>query len=281
MVSHASNPTADPLGGGRLRVFFSTRDAMNRSHIAAAVFDMHPKPRLVDLSSEPLVVPGDAGTFDDSGASMACLARSGGALFLYFLGWNLCRTVPWRNSIGLALSEDAGRSFRKISPAPIVDRSAVDPYSLSYPWVINEEGSWKMWYGSNLRWGSQEKDMDHVIKCAESKDGISWRRGGSVALALSQAGEYALARPCVLREGGLYRMWFTHRGAAYRLGYAESDDGVAWRRHFRADLPDVSADGWDSEMITYPCVFDCDGARYMLYNGNRYGRSGFGLALLQ
>jgi hypothetical protein len=281
MVSHASNPTAEPLGNGRLRVFFSTRDAMNRSHIAAAVFDMHPEPRLIDLSSEPLVVPGDAGTFDDSGASMACLARADGALFLYYLGWNLCKTVPWRNSIGLALSVDAGRSFRKVSAAPIVDRSGVDPYSLSYPWVAHEPGSWKMWYGSNLRWGSLERDMDHVIKYAESKDGIAWQRNGSVAIPLSQQGEYALARPCVLRDGGLYRMWFTHRGAAYRIGYAESNDGLSWRRDLGADVPGVSADGWDSEMITYPCVFDCDGARYMLYNGNRYGRSGFGLALHQ
>jgi hypothetical protein len=31
-------------------------------------------------------------------------------------------------------------------------------------------------------------------------------------------------------------------------------------------------------MVVYGYVFDWDGRRYMLYNGNRYGRTGFGLA---
>jgi len=34
-------------------------------------------------------------------------------------------------------------------------------------------------------------------------------------------------------------------------------------------------------MMCYPHVFTCDGAAYMLYNGNRFGREGFGLAVLE
>jgi hypothetical protein len=43
---------------------------------------------------------------------------------------------------------------------------------------------------------------------------------------------------------------------------------------------DVSEEGWDSEMMCYPYVFDHKGERYMLYNGNGYGKSGFGIAKL-
>jgi hypothetical protein len=136
-----------------------------------------------------------------------------------------------------------------------------------------------MWYGSNLRWGADQRDMDHVIKYAESGDGISWRRGGKVALPLSGPGEFALARPCVLESEGRYRMWFAHRGDRYRLGCARSADGIDWTRDPAPDVPQASPSGWDSEMVTYPCVFELGGARYMLYNGNGYGRSGFGIAV--
>ena len=74
-------------------------------------------------------------------------------------------------------------------------------------------------------------------------------------------------------------MWYCYRGDAYRIGYAESADGVEWVR--RDDLAGITASehGWDSQMVAYPCVFDCDGARYMLYNGDGYGRTGIGLAV--
>jgi len=41
----------------------------------------------------------------------------------------------------------------------------------------------------------------------------------------------------------------------------------------------VSESGWDSQMVEYPFVFDHAGARYMLYSGNTFGQTGFGLAV--
>lgn len=281
MASHATNPTAQDLGGGRLRVYFSSRDRDRRSRVASAVFELSPSPRLLDLGPSPLVEPGPAGAFDDSGCSMGCVAASGDRLLLYYVGWNLGVTVPWRNSIGLAVSTDGGITFAKASPAPALDRGPHDPFSLSYPWVLRDRGLWRMWYGSNLRWGANERDMDHVIKYAESDDGAAWRRDGRVAIPLSGPGEYAIARPCVLPAGGGYRMWFAHRGERYRIGCAGSADGLTWKRDPDPPVPQASASGWDSEMVTYPCVFDLGGARYMLYNGNGYGRTGFGLAIAE
>jgi hypothetical protein len=120
--------------------------------------------------------------------------------------------------------------------------------------------------------------MRHVIKCAESDDGLNWRRSGRVALGLAGGAETALARPCVLRDETGYHLWFSHRGDRYRIGYAQSADGLQWRRDDRRAGLDVSADGWDSEMVEYSCVFAAGGAQFMLYNGNGYGRTGFGLA---
>jgi len=55
---------------------------------------------------------------------------------------------------------------------------------------------------------------------------------------------------------------------------------LRWKRKDREVGIDVSASGWDSEMIEYPFVFDHKGERYMLYNGNGYGKTGIGLAVL-
>src|SRR5258708_3960118 len=100
-------------------------------------------------------------------------------------------------------------------------------------------------------------------------------------IGLNSKEEYALSKPFVLKEKGVYKMWYSHRGKNYRLGYAESADGLQWQRMDERVGIDVSVSGWDSEMIEYACLFDVNGERYMLYNGNGYGKTGFGLAVLE
>jgi hypothetical protein len=83
-----------------------------------------------------------------------------------------------------------------------------------------------------------------------------------------------------MKDGALYRMWFSHRGASYRIGYAESNDGLSWTRKDEDAGITTSRDGWDSEMVAYPWVGDIAGRRRMLYNGNNYGFTGIGQAIL-
>ena len=75
-------------------------------------------------------------------------------------------------------------------------------------------------------------------------------------------------------------MWYSYRGKNYRIGYAESADGLHWTRKDSEAGITVSRSGWDSKMIEYPFVFDDNENRYLLYNGNDYGKTGIGLALL-
>jgi hypothetical protein len=285
MRTHAANPFGVRLDASRMRIFFTCRDEQQRSHIASIVADLERDFALYGLSTEPVLAPGPAGAFDDSGCAVGCVARVGDRLRLYYLGWNLKVTVPWLNTIGLAIEDPRSGRFERYSPAPLLDRSRHDPFTISYPSLLHEGGRWRMWYGSNLQWGKEPESMQHVIKYAESRDGLRWRRDGRVVVGLAHRNEYALSKPFVLRDPDCYRMWYSYRGrdevTTYRIGYAESDDGLAWRRlDDRAGI-DVSTSGWDSEMISYPFVFDHGGRRYMLYNGNGYGRSGFGVARLE
>jgi hypothetical protein len=203
---------------------------------------------------------------------------------LYYLGWNLKVTVPWLNTIGLAVFDSTTSKWVKNSRAPMMDRSDEDPFSISYPSVLNDKGKYRMWYGSNLKWGPVSTDMDHVFKYAESDDGIHWTRTNRVVVDLNE-GEYAVSKPYVVLDHGVYKMWYSFRGhqenTTYRIGYAESKDGLKWTRMDDIVGIDISSSGWDSEMICYPCVFDWNGKRYMLYNGNGYGKTGFGAAILE
>ncbi len=279
MRSHAANPIGVRVQDDLHRIYFSTRDAENRSSIAWIEVDLRRPTRVLRIAERPVLAPGAIGRFDDSGCSIGCLIRRGSSHWLYYMGWNLGVTVPWRNAIGLAVSDD-GEHFERVSRAPVIDRSDADPYTLSYPWVIDDHGMLRMWYGSNLAWGKESSDMDHMIKYAQSSDGRNWSRDGNVVLHPGDAGEYAFARPCVVRDRSVYRMWYAYRGSAYRIGYAESPDGLAWLRKDTQVGIDVSAGSWDSDSIEYPCVFDHGGERYMLYCGNGYGSSGFGIAIL-
>lgn len=281
-VSHATNPTAVHLEGDRYRIYFSTRDERQRSSIGFIEIDLTRPLEIISESKEPVLRPGELGMFDDCGVSIGCILTVGGHSYLYYMGWNLAVTVPWKNAVGLAICDGHHGPFRRHSRFPILDLNEMDPYTISYPWVVQEAGRFRMWYGSNIGWGPETRDMRHLIKYAESEDGLSWVRDGTVALGFDFEGEYALVRPCVRGdEKNGYRMWFCSRGEKYRIRLATSEDGMKWKRADECAGIDVSAAGWDSDMIEYPFVFSHQGTEYMLYCGNDYGRSGFGIAVAE
>lgn len=277
--AYAANPVAERIDGDLYRIYFSTRDERNRSSVGFIEIDIKDPNKILHESEVPILSPGDLAMFDDSGASIGCIVPVGDKRYLYYMGWHLTVTVPWQNAIGLAVGEAPGGPFVRHSRFPIVELNDVDPYTISYPWVAAENGKFRMWYGSNIAWGAQKEDMRHLIKYAEFEDGIQWTRRNSVAIDFGGPEEYAICKPCVRKNDDGYRMWFCARGKAYRIYYAESPDGVSWRRTAEPAM-DVSDSGWDSEMVEYPFVFDHNGEWYMLYAGNGYGKTGFGIAVL-
>jgi hypothetical protein len=281
MRSHAANPIAEHIADSRYRIYFSARDAENRSSVSFIEIDLNDPTRILREAEAPVLSPGELAMFDDSGCSIGCVLNVGDVRYLYYMGWHLTVRVPWQNALGLAVSEGPGQPFKRQSDFPIVPLDRSDPYTISYPWVIRENGLFRMWYGSNVAWGRRKEDMRHLIKYAESADGIHWDRQGVVAIDFDFPGEYAICKPCVLKSGCGYEMWFCSRGDKYRIRYAQSPDGIKWRRQDELGSIDVSPEGWDSDMIEYPCVFDHFGRRYMLYAGNGFGAAGFGLAVLE
>jgi hypothetical protein len=285
MQTHAANPFPVFLVNEIYRIYFTCRDRESKSHIGFVDIDFAEDFKVVDVSSEPVIAPGDLGMFDDSGVAMGYYIVIDNVPHIYYLGWNLKVTVPWLNSIGLAKQNVLTGKFEKISRAPVMDRSDEDPFSISYPSILFENGIYKMWYGSNLKWGKLQHEMSHVIKYAESFDGINWKRTNAVAVNLVHKGEYALSKPFVVKHEDGYHMWYSYRAnneiKTYRIGFAVSNDGLNWERKDEQAGIDVSKNGWDKEMICYPSLFNFKGNTYMLYNGDGYGKTGFGIAVLK
>jgi hypothetical protein len=275
--SHASLPTPWQWDADRWRVFFASRDAHNRSHIG--FFDFNPtKPNdILGSSEQPVLAPGMAGSFDAAGVSPACLLHKDGKLYLYYLGWNLAPDVPFRNSIGLAVWSESTQRFERCYPGPIMDRSPYDPLTLSYPYVMPTPRGYRMWYGSHLSWQRDGFPMQHLIKSAESQDGVDWKRDNQACLPLTET-DYAFSRPWLRQQAGQYQMWYCYRGAGYRIGYASSADGQRWTRQDEIGGLLPSGKGWESQEVCYPAAFQWQGETYLLYNGNGYGETGVGLA---
>ena len=283
MVTHAAVPFADKLDDDIFRVYFCSRDERNRAQVGYFEIDITRPEEILYVHDRPVIGLGPLGSYDDAGAISSWIVNVGQKKYCYYSGMTLGVSVPFYFYLGMALSEDGGRTFRKISESPILDRDTVDPYLTGHACVIKEGELWSMWYVSGHRWQTENDRPKHYyhIKYAESTDGIKWRRTGVVCIDFKSQDEYAIGRPCVLKEDGFYRMWYSYRGDSYRIGYAESTDGIRWQRRDEDAHLDVSTSGWDSEMVTYAHVFDHRGKRYMLYNGNGYGKTGIGLAVLE
>ena len=288
MVSHASVPVVDAIGKGVLRIYFGTRDGNGRSHTSYFEVDAQRPDKILYVHDKPILPLGRPGTFDDSGIMPSWIVTQENKKYLYYIGWNLEVTVPYHLAIGLAVSDDGGQTFQKISSGPICDRSLDEPFFNTAPCVLPEGDRWRMWYVSCTGWesGNEQPEPRYHVKYAESADGISWKKTGRVCI--DDEGTSAIGRPCVYRESGLYKMFYSYRGLrgyredlsqSYRLGYAESVDGLTWTRKDDEVGIERSESGWDSEMMEYCSFFQYEGQRYLFYNGNGFGKTGIGYAV--
>ncbi len=288
MNTHAQVPTVLPRPAeGIARVYFSTRPRPDLSMTTYVDLDASDLSREVCLHAEPLLPLGGQGMFDEHGVMPSSVVEHAGAIYLYYSGWSRGTTLPYANFTGLAISEDGGRTFKKVGRGPIVDRTYWGPYSATSPHVLRHENSWYMFYCSGTGWLEVEGKLEHVydLKIARSHDGIKWEQTGSVAIGQSQP-EEAITKPTIYFDGEIFRMWFCFRGsknfrggaASYRLGHATSSNLLDWTRDDSSAGLAPGPQEWDSQMLAYPEVAEVSGSLCLFYNGNGFGREGFGVA---
>jgi hypothetical protein len=283
IFTHAQLPITQHVRDDDFRVYFSGRDSRNRSLTGYLEININNPTEILNITEKPILGLGELGCFDDNGVSPLWIVDHKDTKYLYYLGWNIGTTVLASELTGLAISNDGGKSFKRLSRAPILERTDREPFSIIVATcVIIEDDKWRMWYDGADAWLARDSSR-YNIKYAESDDGVNWERKGIVCIdANGDDGETNMSRACVLKEEGIYKMWFCiaySSGGYKRIGYAESNDGTEWVRKDDIAGMELSDSGWDSEMVCYPHVFNHKGKKYMLYNGNGYGRTGIGLAI--
>jgi predicted GH43/DUF377 family glycosyl hydrolase len=287
--SHCHKPTPLVIDDKTIRIYFGVRDKDSKTRTTFIDVDKNNPSEVKYVHDKPVLDLGKIGAFDDSGANVCSVVRHGEDIYMYFIGWNPSTTVHTRNAIGMAISKDNGLTFNRVYDGSILDRNKEEPYYTGAVDVRRESDDvWRMWYTSGTEWKmvNNKPEIWYHIKYAHSLDGIDWVRDNVLCIPPSNPLE-ATARPSVIFKDGKYMMWFskrsisgfrTNKQAQYRAGYAESKDGIKWTRTDEKSGIDVSGEGWDSEAIAYPYVIDAGDRFLMFYNGNGFGKSGFGYA---
>lgn len=279
MTSHAAYPTPFQLDEKMIRVFFVSRDSERRGHVGWCDVSASDPTRVVGLSPKPVFGPGEPGAFDDSGVAIGNVVPRDDGLYLYYMGWNRSVTVPFRNAIGLAVSRDGrGERFERLFTGPILDRSRYDPFTLSYPFVRRHGDGWEMVYGTHH--SPTYDPMHHVFSVAVSNDGIDWSPTGQELLC-PRPDEAALTRPWIFSrdDTGEQALLFTSCGTRYSIVGATRDADNIWRRQ-QDPVIAPTREAWSDTDVCFASRIVLESGDYVFFNGNQYGMTGFGVAVL-
>ena len=279
-----------------VRVYFSCRPLPDQnsqyvSYSAYVDLDRDNLFEIIKVADEPILKLGERGTFDEFGTYPVSVIKAENNLIAYYGGWTRCESVPFNVAIGIAVSNDNGNSFTKLGLGPVLSYSLDEPFIISGPKIRRFNGLWYLFYIAGKKWIATDEKPEPVykIRLAVSTDGINWSKHNKDLIESKLEADEAQASPDVFYHNHKYHMFFSYRYSlnfrskekGYRIGYAVSDDLINWTRDDTKAGLDVSEEGWDSEMVSYPHIFKLDEKIYMLYLGNQVGRFGFGLAELQ
>lgn len=290
--SHAQAPTILPIDDRLWRVYFGAREQPPRSRILCADLDPGDGFRVLRVYPDPVLPLGAPGTFDSHGMGPSTVLRIDGRIHLYYTGMALRSDVPYQLAIGLAISDD-GLTFRRAGEGPVLSIGPHDPLFVSTPCVRRTSDGFAMWFASGVAWRSGDGGLDpfYVIRHTRSADGVFWSRATEWVFGSGTEDEAGLVRPWVVEGGEGLQLWYSRRGAgrfrtrdgeAYRLHEAMMDGDhvvASTQRPVIFENPPAEGD-WDGWMQAYACIQPLGDDLIMLYNGNDFGRGGFGYARL-
>ncbi|MDQ3799802.1 MAG: hypothetical protein M3384_10140 [Acidobacteriota bacterium] len=284
-TNSALQPTPLILDENTIRLYVGLRDDKGRSRVGFVDVDAANPGEIKRVSETPALDVGEPGTFDENGVVPCAAVRCGDEVRLYYAGYQLGHSVRFFVFGGLAISRDGGETFSRYSRAPVCERNDAELLFRVIHTIFEENGVWRVWYGAGDDFELDARGYQlprYNIRYMESPDGLSFPQTAGKVVLDCAPNEYRTGRPFVVKNNGGYQMFFGggDRKKNYRLAYAESSDGINWTRNDTQLGIDISASGWDSEMMAYPCVVKAsNGATYLFYNGNNYGYEGFGYAV--
>ena len=286
--THGMGPTPFQLDDDVIRLYVTCLDDQGRGRPTFIDVSAHDPRQVLREAGRPLLDIGQNGSFDDNGLMATAVVRaSPGRIHMYYAGFEILHNIRYRILTGLAVSLDGGETFTRHSTTPMLERSPAELHFRCGPYVMKDGDTFRLWYIAGSSWEDVNGKPSPIydLRYLESPDGIHWAAEGRESMRLSDGDEHGFGRPWVLKcpSTGLHRMFYSIRKrslAAYRLGYAESFDGLTWTRRADEMGLDVGDSGPDTEAIMYSTVLQAHGKTYCFYNGNGFGADGICLAEL-
>jgi hypothetical protein len=285
-AAHSALQPTPFLMGDVIRVYCGMRDVDGVSSVGFVDVSATDPSVVLGISERPALSPGSPGAFDEAGVVPCAVVEHEGVLRLYYAGYTKPQTAEERFRVycGLAISTDGGQTFERAGDEALMGPNEDAPLFRVIHSIVRDGDVWRVWYGagSEFRQGTHKLLPVYDIRYCESPDGLTFPDTGEVAVPLG-TGEHRVGRPYVVRDDAGWQMYFGGGTEAtiYRLAFAESRDGRTWRRDDDALGLAVSSGEFDSEMMAYPALVRSATGTYLFYNGNDYGRAGFGYAELE
>lgn len=187
-ISHAMIPTPVLVAPDVIRIFYTGCDANGIGRPAYIDVAADDPSRILAVADAPLFDIGRPGTFDENGVLTTSVVQvSPQRWHLYYVGFEIGTRIRYRLLSGLAISEDGGETWRRYQETPVLERSPHELYFRGGPFVLFENGRFRMWYVAGSEWIDLDgKSMPvYDMKYLESVDDIVWGAQGQTCLHLA------------------------------------------------------------------------------------------------
>lgn len=272
-----------------IRIFFGTSAEDNICKITYLDVNADNPSEILYLHKDPLISEGEEGLFDEHGLNPSQVIKINHQLYLFYIGYQRLTSVPYLLFCSYAQLDDNLSKVIKRKKTPILDRTEDEPFIRSAITIVKNNNKYLFWYVSAYKWEMMNTNIfqnkklpNYHIKFGKTSNFIDFEIYPDPVIYPLNKNEFGFGRPWCIKDNDKYKMWYSlrRRHISYRIGYAESTDGIHWIRKDNEVGIDVSESGWDSEMICYPAVIQVKDKTYMFYNGNNNGATGFGYAEL-
>ena len=249
---------------------------------------------ILNFSKSPILDKGALGTYDEHGIFPFSPSLINSKIYAFITGWSRRSSVDIEMSIGIAKSDD-GYKFERLYEGPILTSSLDEPFLVGDAFVRRYNEKLHMWYIYGDKWVNEDNHNDNSnpersyrISYASSIDGLKWHKESRYIIDKVIENE-CQALPSVVFHNNRYHLIFCYRNIfdfrnnkenSYKLGYASSIDLKSWKRNDDC-ISSIKSGSWDENMQCYPHFCEVDDQLYCLYNGNEFGKAGFGIAKLE